>query len=416
MPDMHKNTVVVIGAGIVGMSAAIWLLRAGKDVIVVDKGDPGMGASYGNAGLIAACGIAPVTGPGLIRKGPKMLLDPNFPLFMRWSYLPKMLPWLIKFLSHANEKDTRRIARGLGPIVCDSVEQHRSLAQGTSAQGWLTDCDYGFGYADLAAFDAEAFTFSMRAEAGFSPEVLTGDAVREYDPNIGKSIGCLALMKNHAYVRAPGRYVQALAEVFCVEGGTIKQAEVKDFDLSMGQIKAVITDQGRIACTRAVLTTGAWSKPLTKKLGLTIPLESERGYHIMFKDPSFTLRSPTLVASGKFIATPMEDGLRCAGIVEFGGLEAGPSKAPLDLMRKHVKKNFPTLEYSGTEEWMGFRPSTPDSLPIIGEIAGTGVYAGFGHQHIGLTGGPKTGRMIADLIARGGSNLDLSAYDPARFS
>jgi len=416
MTKKPPETVVVIGAGIVGMSTAIWLRRAGKKVIVVDKGEPGMGTSYGNGGILAACGVAPVTAPGLGMKGPRLLLDPNFPLFLRWSYLPKLAPWLLRYLSHANVKDTRRISKGLIPIVADSVEQHKSLIKGTSAEGWITDADYCFAYKDRAAFEDDEFTFGLRREAGFVPELIEGDAVREYEPHLGKTISLLAVMKDHGFVRAPGLYVQALAEVLKAEGGTIRKAEVLDVDLADGKITAVITNQGSIPCESAVLATGVWSKPLAKKLGLKVPLESERGYHIVFKDPSFTLRSAYMIATGKFVATPMEGGLRCAGVVEFGGLNAGPSKAPLNLLRKQVLLNFPTLEYSEAEEWLGHRPAPTDSLPLIGEIAGTGVYAGFGHHHIGLTGGPKTGRLISDLIAQKGTNIDLSAYDPGRFN
>lgn len=412
----NKEHIVVIGAGIVGLSTAIWLRRAGRDVTVVDKGKPGMGTSYGNAGIIAACGIAPVTAPGLTRKGPLLLLDPNFPLFLRWSYLPRLAPWLRKYLSHANEADTRRISEGLRTIVCDSVEQHKALIKGTGAEHWITDSDYCFGYSDRAMFEADAFVLGLRREAGFVPELIEGNAVQDYEPALAKSVGLLAVMKDHAYVRAPHKYVQALAQVLLAEGGALKQAEVREVELDTGQIKAVITDQGRMECDKAVIATGVWSKPLAKKLGLNVPLESERGYHIVFKNPSITLNNPIMLATGKFVATPMEDGLRCAGIVEFGGLKAGPSKAPLKLMRKQVKKNFPTLEFDGVEEWMGHRPAPTDSLPLIGEIGGSGVYAGFGHHHIGLTGGPKTGRMIADMIALGGSNLDTSPFDPLRFS
>ncbi len=248
------------------------------------------------------------------------------------------------------------------------------------------------------------------------PEVIEGDGVREYEPHFGDTVGLLAVMKDHAFIRAPGRYVQALAQVLQAEGGEVRRAEVTDVEISDNKITAVLTDQGRIACENAVLATGVWSKSLAKKLGLKVPLESERGYHIVFKDPSIKLRSPYMIATGKFVATPMEDGLRCAGVVEFGGLDAGPSKAPLELLRKQVLLNFPTLQFTEAEEWLGHRPAPSDSLPLIGEIAGTGVYAGFGHHHIGLTGGPKTGRLISDLITRGGTNMDLSAYDPGRFN
>jgi len=391
-------------------------LRAGKQVVVVDKGLPGMGTSYGNGGIIVPSGVAPVTAPGMIGKAPGYLMNPDFPLFLRWSYLPKLLPWLLRYLSHANVADTKRIARGLTPIVGDSVEQHKALAKGTSAEGWITDSDYCFAFQNRAVFESDAFTWALRREAGFVPDFVEGHAVQEYEPAFGPDITFLARLKNHAFVRAPGAYVQALAEVFQAEGGNLRQAEVVDMTLTEGQISAVITDQGVISCDQAVLATGVWSKPLAKKLGLNVPLESERGYHIVFKDPSVRLKATYMIASGKFVATPMEAGLRVAGVVEFGGLDAGPSTAPFKLLYKQVKQVFPSLTYSSAEEWQGHRPAPSDSLPIIGEIGGSGVFAGFGHHHIGLTGGPKTGRLIADLITQKGTNMDLSAYDPGRFN
>ena len=341
-------------------------------------------------------------------------MDPNFPLFMRWPYFPRLAPWLRKYLSHANEADTRRISTGLSTIVADSVDQHKALVKGTDAADWITESDYCFGYKDRAAYEAESFTFGLRRKAGFLPELIEGGAVQEYEPALAKTVGLLAVMKNHAYVRSPHKYVQALAQVLQTEGGVLKQAEVADVDLQLGRIRAVITGQGRLICDKAVIATGVWSKPLAQKLGLNVPLESERGYHILFKNPSISLKNPIMLATGKFVATPMEAGLRCAGIVEFGGLKAGPSKAPLRLMRKQVTKNFPTLEFDGVEEWMGHRPAPTDSLPLIGEIKASGVFTGFGHHHIGLTGGPKTGRMLADMISQNGSNLDVEPFDPNR--
>jgi len=410
-----SQPIIVIGAGIVGISTAIWLRRAGKDVLVLDRAEVGMGTSYGNGGVLAACGMVPVTSPGLGAKGPKLLLDKNFPLFLRWGYLPKLYPWLRKYLGHANDADTRRIAKGLTEITGDSIEQHSALARGTSAEKWLTHSDYTFAYKDRAGFEADAYTFGLRAEAGFTPEIIEGPAVQEYEPALSEDTTLLAVMKNHGHIKDPAVYVQALAEVLKAEGGEVRQADVKDFELVEGRIQAVITDQGRMECESAVLTTGVWSKSLMKKLGLNIPLETERGYHVVFKNPSQTLRNPLMIAAGKFVATPMADGLRCAGIVEFGGLEAGPSKAPLAFLYRKVKENFPALEYESAEEWLGHRPAPSDSLPLIGQIGQTGIYTGFGHHHIGLTGGPKTGRMIADLIANNRSNRDFTAFDPQRF-
>tara|TARA_R110002072_G_scaffold57052_10_gene147057 strand:- start:6399 stop:7085 length:687 start_codon:yes stop_codon:yes gene_type:complete len=225
----------------------------------------------------------------------------------------------------------------------------------------------------------------------------------------------MAILKEHGFIRDPGGYVQALAKAFTNLGGKIVLAEVQDFDLSGGTVTGVQTTQGAIPCDDVVLATGVWTKPLMRKLGLNVPLESERGYHVVFEEASGGPSRPIMIASGKFVATPMDQGLRCAGIVEFGGLDAGPSKAPLDLLRRHAKQAFPHLTASNEVEWMGHRPAPSDSLPLIGQIGHSRVFTAFGHHHIGLTGGPKTGRLVAGLITGQPTNTDLTAYHPQRF-
>ena len=407
---------IVVGAGIVGAASAIWLRRAGHDVTLIDRGEPGMGASYGNGCILAACSVVPVTGPGLILKGPKYLADPNFPLFLRWSYLPKLAPWLIRYLSHANEGDTRRISQGLTSIVGDSIEQHQALTKGTDAAKWIQTSEYNFVYKDRAAFDADAFAWELRRNAGFVPELVEGPAVQEKEPILSKNVSLMAVNKNHGYILNPGSYVKDLVKVLKAMGGKFVTADVKDFDLSGARISAVDTDKSRFECDSVVLSAGVWSKPLMQKLGLNVPLEAERGYHVEYKKPNIAPNNPMMVVAGKFVASAMDQGVRCAGIVEFGGLTNTPSKAPLKLLRKKVREFFPALEAESEEEWLGFRPAPTDSLPLIGEVGQTGVFAAFGHHHIGLTGGPKTGRMVADLVAGNRPNNDMSYFEPKRFA
>lgn len=407
--------VVVIGGGIVGVSTGIWLRRQGVDVTVVDRLGWGQGTSHGNAGILAACAMVPVTGPGLWRKAPGMLLNPDYPLFLRWGYLPKLMPWLLKYMSHANDADTQRISAGLASIVGDAVEQHLSLSKNTRAAPWVEESDYSYAYATRESFDADRYSWDIRARYGFTPVLREGAEVQAYEPNFGPDITFLATLKNHGYVKDPGGYVAALGEEFLALGGKLTVAEVRDFDLGSGQVHAVETSVGRLDCTEVVLATGVWSKPLMKKLGIAVPLETERGYHIIFKNAVGGPSQPVMVSSGKFVATPMSEGLRCAGIVEFGGLDAGPSKAPFALLRRQTKAAFPNLTWDDEIEWQGHRPATTDSLPLIGQIRNTGVYTGFGHQHIGLTAGPKTGRLLAQLISGQSPNIDLTPYAPTRF-
>ncbi len=413
---MASKSVIVVGAGIVGAASAIWLRRAGHEVTLIDKGEPGMGASYGNGCILASCSMVPVTAPGLAAKGPRYLLDPDFPLFMRWSYLPKLVPWLVQYLSHANDGDTRRIAEGLTAIVGDSLQQHQALTAGTKAAKWVCESEYNFVYADRAAFEADAYSWELRRKAGFIPELVEGPAVQEKEPILSKDVKLLAVNKNHGFILNPAHYVRDLVSVLEEMGGRFARAEVKDFVLEGGQITAVDTDNGRFACDQAVLSAGVWSRPLMGKLGIDVPLEAERGYHIVFRNPSITPNNPMMLTAGKFVATAMDQGLRCAGIVEFGGLSDKVSKSPLKLLRKKAREIFPNLTSDSEEEWLGFRPAPADSLPLIGEIGSTGVFAAFGHHHIGLTGGAKTGRMVADMISGTPSNHDMSPYQPKRFT
>ncbi|MFK7997647.1 MAG: NAD(P)/FAD-dependent oxidoreductase [Granulosicoccus sp.] len=407
---------VVIGAGIVGVATGIWLARAGIKVTLIDRQAPGEGTSHGNAGVLAACSMVPVTSPGLVQKAPGLLLNKDSPLFMRWSYLPRIAPWLWRYLSYANDTDTQRISEHLAFIVGDSVEQHQDLAGNTEADRWLHPSDYQFAYPSMADYEADAYVWDIRRRHGFEPDILKGAKVREKEPALGPGIDVLAVLSGHGHISSPGLYVKSLANVFKSLGGTLLQAAVEDFKLEEGRVSAVITDHGPIDCNHAVVATGVWSKYLCERFGLNIPLESERGYHVIFKNPSTRVSVPTMITSGKFVATPMHDGMRCAGIVELGGLDAGPSQAPIDLLMRHVKRTFPDMQYTDTVEWMGHRPAPADSLPFIGEIGQTGVYTAFGHHHIGLTGGAKTGRLVAELICNERGPEKLEAYRPDRFS
>jgi len=416
MSSKKESHTVVIGAGIVGVATALWLQRAGHRVTLIDRDAPGEGTSHGNGGVLASCAMVPVTTPGLISKAPKLLMDPEFPLFMRWSYLPKLAPWLYRYLSFANASDTPRISERLNFIVGDSVAQHQDLAGNTQADKWLVPSEYQFAYRTRADFEADNYVWSIRREHGFVPELLEGRAVREKEPALGEAISCLAVLKEHGHVLSPGLYVKALADVFLQGGGEVLCETVQDLELVEGKVSAVQTTVGSIRCNTAVLAMGVWSGPLAEKLGLRVPMESERGYHIIFKNPSQNISCPTMIASGKFVATPMHDGLRCAGVVEFGGLEAGPSDAPIKFLRRKFKESFPDVTFDSTVEWLGHRPAPADSLPFIGQIGSTGVYTGFGHQHIGLTGGAKTGRILAELISGERDEAELSAFKPDRFS
>ncbi|WP_298857576.1 FAD-dependent oxidoreductase [uncultured Sulfitobacter sp.] len=408
--------ILVAGAGIVGISTAIWLQRAGHSVTVVDRAGPASGTSHGNAGVLAAGAVVPVTTPGLARKAPAMLMDRDAPLFLRWSYLPRLLPFLRRYLAYGTDAHVDHYGKSMSALLHDTVEQHQALAADTPAARFITTDDYCFGYATRADFDADSYGWGKRDAQGVQYEVVSGAQYAAYDPIFGDAFKTVVRCKNHGRISDPGAYVKALAEHFVSEGGTLQITSINDIEMEEGAVSALITDDGPLTADRIVFAMGPWSREIAHKLGVKVPFESERGYHIELTNPSTMPRAPMMVASGKFVLTPMEGRLRAAGVIEFGGLDAPASRAPLDMLRRQVKKLLPDLQYDDVVEWMGHRPAPADSLPLIGANDASGrSYSAFGHQHVGLTGGPKTGRMIAELINGRAPNMDMRAFDPSKY-
>jgi len=408
--------IIVVGAGIVGVSAAIWLQRAGHKVTLMDRKGPAQGTSHGNAGVLASGAVIPVTTPGLLGRAPGMLWDRNAPLFLRWGYLPKLAPFLARYLRSATDSHVDAYGAAMSTLLHDAVAQHQQLAQGTGAETFITEDDYCFGYATDAAYRADAYAWGKKRAAGFDFNVMTGAAYAAIDPAFGDAFETVVTSPGHGRISDPGAYVAALAAHFEAQGGTLEICDVHDIAVVDGSVRTLMTSNGDRSADHIVFAMGPWSKMIAHKLGVKVPFESERGYHIEFVDPSIMPRQPMMVAAGKFVLTPMQGRLRAAGVIEFGGLEADPSKAPFDMLRRQVKAVLPDLTCTREVEWMGHRPAPADSLPVIGaNDAGGKSYSAFGHQHVGLTGGPKTGRLIADLISGARPNIDLAPFDPAKF-
>lgn len=413
-PATSTAPVAVIGAGIVGVATAIWLQRAGQRVVLIDREGPAAGASYGNAGMLASASILPVTVPGLLAKAPKMLFDPNQPLFLRWPYVPRLAPWLVRYLARANTRDMEATAAAIHGLVSDALGEHRALAEGTGAEGWIQPTDYVFVYKDEAAFRGDAKVWALRRRYGMEWTERGGAALAAYEPLLGA--GYAAAVPGHGRITDPGAYVKALAAHFERQGGEIRIGTVTDIRREGGRVTGLRLGGETLDCAHAVLTAGAWSGPLCRALGLKVPLESERGYHIELWEPSAMPRNSLMMTAGKFVVTPMEGRLRLAGVVEFGGLEAGPSRAPFELLKRNLAQMMPGLSWKHMTEWMGHRPAPADSIPALGEVPGArGMWLGFGHHHIGLTAGARTGRLLAQLIGGQRPNLDLAPYAPARF-
>lgn len=410
------KTVVVIGAGIAGISSALWLQRSGLEVTVVDREGVAAGASYGNAGVIETSGVIPVTTPGILWSAPKLLFDRNEPLFLKWSYLPRLLPFLVRYLSHANERDMKRIGSAIAEMIHDGYEQHLALARGTPAEKYLKPTDYLYLYDTPEHFEAEASHWKLRGDLGLPYEVMTNDELETERPGLSGKFGLGIRGTHHGQITDPGEYTKALATAFEEGGGKIVLASVDGFVRNGHQIAGVKTGAGEILADAFVLAAGAWSNRLLADLDLHVPMESERGYHVEFVNPNIELKSNWMLRQRKFAMNSMEGRLRCGGIVEFGGLDAPPGREPFELLKRNALQVLPELEYDEIREWMGHRPSTSDSLPLVGNFAAvTNLWACFGHQHLGLTAGPKTGRWLAQMVTGETPNTDITPYSPNRF-
>ena len=414
---MSKNA-VVIGAGITGVSTALWMQRDGWNVTIIDKVAPGSPdqTSFGNAGILARCAVIPVSVPGLLKKVPALLARSDQPLFLRWSYLPKFLPWVIPFLRNGRADRMRAIADALTTITYDSVDQHLALAKGTPAQQYIKTGNYSYVYTTPEARAADAMGHNLRRELGFDIAEHDRAEIAANDPHMSPEFTAATTFTDHGWISDPGAYVSALADIFTTGGGTILTAEVEDVAPRGTGALIRVKDHPTIETDKAVIAAGVWSRKLSERFGLRVPMEAERGYHVMLHGTNFQPPHPYMIAAGKFALTPMRDGIRLAGTVEFGGIDAAPSEVPVNLLRSFIKRVYPDITWERETTWMGRRPSTVDSLPFVGPVPqAPGVLLAFGSQHIGLTIGPKLGRMIADMASDRPSNTDHTAFRVDRF-
>ena len=411
--------VIVIGAGITGVATAEWLRRDGHEVTLIDRIPPGdrRQTSFGNAGILASAAIVPVASPGILPKAIRMVFDPDSPLFLKWSYLPRLLPWLIPFLRNGNARRVGEIAGGLLPLIGDAVDQHMSLAKSTPAERFITLGPYVFLYPDMRAYEADSFAWNLRAKHGLGWDELDRTALVERDPKLSESFRFGCALHNHAWITSPAGYVSALGEHFRQQGGRLVIGELADIlPVEDGTAKAVITDGTEYPADRVVLCAGVWSKRIAERLGHRVNMEAERGYHVMLSHPSHKPPTPYMVASKKTAFTPMEDGLRVGGIAEFAGIDPEAHEPPRRFVETQIRTVYPDLEWESETAWMGRRPSTADSLPLIGPSPKVpGVIFAFGGQHLGLTMGARVGRMVADLIAGRQTNIDMRPYRVDRF-
>jgi D-amino-acid dehydrogenase len=409
--------VAVIGAGVVGLATAAQLQRRGVRVTLVDPNEPGEGCSYGNAGCLSRASVVPVGMPGLWKKVPGYLLDPSGPFRIDWRYVPKIAPWILGLLRASDLARVNRIADALHPLLDPCVTRWRELAEWAEVPGLIRQDGYAFVYESEAAFLGDRLGRELRQARGVQIEVLTGAQIREFDPALSPKLTHMTWMPQQGHVPNPLRLSQALVSRLRAGGATFVRSAAREFVLGNGGVERVVTDAQLIDVDAVVVAAGAHSKPLAAKLGSRVPLDTERGYHVMLPVQANAPRVPVCSGEGKFFVTPMEGGLRVAGTVELAGLRRPPNYRRAEVLAPLAQRMLPGLDTTITSKWMGFRPSLPDSLPVLGPAPGVrNAYFNFGHGHVGLAGSPQSGASLAELIVSGTSALDLSPYGAQRFA
>lgn len=407
---------VVVGAGIVGISVGLNLLRDGHTVTIVDRLGWGEGASKGNGGLLAIGHAMPIGTPDVLRRVPGMLLDPTSPLAVRWSYLRQIAPWLFHFARASTPTRVEHIAHALSAILKPAIDSFQPLLKAANAEDLIQHRGLLYVYETELGFRRAHSGFEHRRRLGIRVDYLDHAATQQMLPALGVPISTGVFLPDVQHCIDPYRFTQVLGESFLRAGGSMQRAEVRDFSMGPQGPNAVITENGSISCDAVVLAAGAWSRPLLNRLGHDAPLDTERGYHVMLTN-QIDLSLPVSAGEGYFSVVPMAEGIRLAGTVEFGGLDLPPNPDRWDTMTERARRLFPGLSEPMRSTWMGFRPSMPDSLPVIGRSAkNPRTYFAFGHGHLGLTLGPITGRLIADIAAIRTPCIDLAPYAIERFS
>ena len=415
-PAAAPSSIAVIGAGIVGMCCARWLQRDGHRVTVFDSVPPGESCSFGNAGIISPTSVLPFALPGTLRKLPGWLADPLGPLTIRWRHLPRLAPWFLRLAANTRPHRVEAIADALMALNTPALETYRELLSAAEFSDLVRHDGILYAYRDAAELADADTAWEMRRVRGVRFEKIGRDQLRQMEPALSPDLTCGVFLEHSAHVVSSVRVVKTLAERFLAEGGEIVAQRVDDVDIGPDGPRAVRSEAGEHRVDGLVVSAGAWSHRLSTRLGSRVPLEAERGYHVTIKDPGAGPRRPVGLPSAGLIATPMEMGLRAAGTDEFATVDAPPDYRRAKVILGHVKKLFPGINSEAVTEWMGCRPSLPDSLPVIGRSPHfANVHYAFGHGHLGLTEGAISGKLIAEMVAGRPTSIDPAPYRIDRF-
>lgn len=414
---MSTRPIVVIGAGIVGLSCATYLRRDGHAVVLLERDEPGAGASQGNAGALSPGSCVPLAMPGVFGKIPGWLTDPQGPLTIAPAYFLHALPWLLRFTAAARPARVQHIATALRALHERVFDCYAPLVRAAGCEHLLRQTGTLNVYRSEAALQASMSDWKIRMDRGGQCITLSGAALRDLEPALSPAFTHAMLLPDHGYCANPWGMVRALAAQAQVEGVRLHRAEAVALQPQpQGGWRVMARDGQQFEAAQVVVAAGAWALALLRTAGVRVPLESQRGYHVHLPEAAIRPRLPISVPEGKYYATPMDDGLRVAGTVEFAGLQAPAQFARARRLLEQVAQLYPQVRTEAFTEWAGHRPCLPDSLPAIGSPRGRdGLWLAVGHGHNGMTSGPVTGKLLSDLIAQRRPMIDPAPYSPDRF-
>ncbi len=413
--------VLVVGAGIVGLSCALFLQEDGLEVTLVDPAAPGSGTSSGNAGIISVASVMPIVTRETLKAVPGMLATPAGPLSLRWRYLPSLAPWLVRAALATRKATVERAMVGIQALASRALRAHEVLVQRAGAgdlwhsKGWVK---VSLDRAALERFLASETPALERF--GVAHEVLDRGALHDLEPGLSSEVAGGLWLTGNREISDPRAYSDRLAALFFERGGKHLRRQVRGLAIEGGEVTGLLTNDGTLRARTVVIAAGAFSADLAAAAGHRVPLEAERGYHLMLPQPvdpdgRKLLGRPVYCMDPGFVLAPMDHGLRLTSGVELASTEAAPDFAIPRRLLPIARRYLPGLEERVVSEWQGCRPSLPDSLPVIGKSRRhPNVHFAFGHQHLGLTLGPVTGRIVADLVAGRDPGLDLTLYAPDR--
>jgi len=411
-----KSSIGVIGGGIQGICTSLHLIKKGFKVTVIDRDEPGKNsASYGNAGHFSPYASLALNRPDILIDVPSMLLSTTGPLALKWNYVPKMIPWFVKFIKNCTKKKMMHTAKYMHQILDLALPAYDELFQDIDVSGLVENKGiiYFWTNKDLKSRELE---INVRKELGVEQKLLTPDEIHDLEPNIKRIYHGGVLYPSARHARNPKKILVKLFELFLKKGGKFIKENVETINFPSDNKSEIKTNSNSYEFNKAVIACGAFSKKLTDQVDENIPLNTERGYHVHFKGYDHLLSRPVIFLNRGFGITPMEQGLRVVGTVEFGGLDNPLTKKRINNLVNNAKYLFPDLK-NHDDEWLGFRPTLPDFLPIIGVSKNhKNLFYSFGHHHLGWTLGAISGKIVTKMISGEKTNLNLEPYSSLRFN